>query len=119
MTPNGNKKKLRSGYTTGSCAAAAAKAATSLLVTAEPLQEVTIYLPDESKHRFDLFRCETTADGTMASVIKDAGDDPDVTNGAEIGALVRFLETGEESREKITVINGEGVGVAGGAMIGS
>jgi cobalt-precorrin-5B (C1)-methyltransferase len=86
------RKKLKSGYTTGACAAAAAKAAV-LLVTnhASRVTAVEIPFPDGSRVKFRIqdsgFRVqERTA---WASVIKDAGDDPDVTNGAEIVANVR------------------------------
>lgn len=106
--PPSAKKTLRSGYTTGACAAAAAKAAVRCLLGAVD-EAVEIPFPDGSRHRFALCRVRRLEDGgAMASVVKDAGDDPDVTNGAEIGAEVRWLE-GAQS-EKITLVNGPGVG---------
>ncbi|MBF0329536.1 MAG: cobalt-precorrin-5B (C(1))-methyltransferase [Nitrospirae bacterium] len=85
-------RPLRSGYTTGACAAAAAKAAAFILLNSgAALSEVEIPFPNGSRHKFRIhesgFRSD---DGTaFASVIKDAGDDPDVTNGAEVIAEVR------------------------------
>jgi cobalt-precorrin-5B (C1)-methyltransferase len=103
-----NKEKLRSGYTTGACAAAAAKAAVRCLLGARD-EAVEIPFPDGSRHRFVLCRVQRLdGDRAMASVVKDAGDDPDVTNGAEIGAEVRWLD-GPET-EPITLVNGPGVG---------
>jgi len=94
---------LRSGYTTGACAAAAAKAATSLLLNAgvgvhdlESLPLVEIPFPDGSRVRFTIhsfaLEAHTSWQSARASIIKDAGDDPDVTNGAEIAAEVRVLD---------------------------
>ncbi|MDH5298736.1 MAG: cobalt-precorrin-5B (C(1))-methyltransferase [Desulfobulbaceae bacterium] len=86
-------KRLRSGYTTGACAAAAAKAATMALLTGEIPARVEIPFPDGSRVGFALCRCQVNGDGDrrqgLASVVKDAGDDPDVTNGAEIVAVAR------------------------------
>ncbi len=107
--PPSAKKTLRSGYTTGACAAAAAKAAVRCLLGAVDDEAVEIPFPDGSRHRFALCRGRLLEDGgAMASVVKDAGDDPDVTNGAEIGAEVRWLEGAQG--ERITLVNGPGVG---------
>jgi cobalt-precorrin-5B (C1)-methyltransferase len=79
------KQGLRSGYTTGSCATAGAKAAALAIVERRMRPDVEITLPRGQKVRFQLHSCvrhsETAAE---CSVIKDAGDDPDVTHGAEI-----------------------------------
>jgi cobalt-precorrin-5B (C1)-methyltransferase len=137
------KKKLRSGYTTGACAAAAAKAAAELLLGNRnpgdsgvgarcnvPLRRdmgihtvkaVEIPLPDSSRVKFGIqragFRDQCTA---WASVIKDAGDDPDVTNGAEIVAEATIVrKRGSEEAIvgarravplQIIIKGGEGVG---------
>ena len=86
MTPR--KKRLRSGFTTGACAAAAAKAAALLLISGQTPQEVSIPFPDGQSRSFSIKRSELRKGSdyrkASASVIKDAGDDPDVTNGAEI-----------------------------------
>ncbi len=114
-------KRLRSGYTTGACAAAAAKAATLFSLTGRCPAEVEIPFPDGSRHRFAVLRSEQRCCGGekkyFASIQKDAGDDPDVTNGAEIGAEIRpgqpenmtacvALEAGS-----FFLCRGEGVGV--------
>ena len=93
-------KKLRSGYTTGACAAAAAKAAAMLLMSSElgvqslgKIQNVDIPFPDGSRHKFKI-QASRVKDGiAVASIIKDAGDDPDVTNGAEIVAEIRIQDS--------------------------
>lgn len=111
MEKPSKRKPLRSGYTTGACAAAAAKAAVMALLQWEQPGQVEIPFPDGSRHRFELCRYGgTVAGGAMASVVKDAGDDPDVTNGAEIGAEVRWLAD-RVHNERIVLHNGPGVGL--------
>ncbi len=112
-------KRLRSGYTTGACAAAAAKAATMLLVKGIVLERVDIPFPDGSRHGFDVQECAKKKEEARAGVIKDAGDDPDVTNGAMIEAFVRYHEDNISLPEHyinlddIILYDGEGVGRAG------
>jgi cobalt-precorrin-5B (C1)-methyltransferase len=110
------KKELRSGYTTGACAAAAAKAAV-LLVTrhASRVTEVEIPFPDGSRVKFKIQRFEMDGDLVRASVFKDAGDDPDVTNGAEIVAEARIVQQSNDvgARHALPVpfiTGGKGVG---------
>ena len=80
-----DKQGLRSGYTTGSCATAGAKAAVLAIVQRRLLYEVEITLPRGERVRFTLHSCQRYSDTAVeCSVIKDAGDDPDVTHGAEI-----------------------------------
>jgi cobalt-precorrin-5B (C1)-methyltransferase len=91
-------EKLRSGWTTGTCAAAAAKAAARALVSGEAQEEVDIKLPrkgEERRVRFPVERCEVGEDGTWAEavIVKDAGDDPDVTDGAHLTARVAPCES--------------------------
>ncbi len=106
-------KKLRSGYTTGACSAAAAKAAMLLFLWSEECNNVEIPFPDGSRVRFVLaglnlaFLPEKTA---RASVVKDAGDDPDVTNGAIIEVTVS-ANPDPEPTEQITLVGGKGIGV--------
>jgi cobalt-precorrin-5B (C1)-methyltransferase len=79
------QRGLRSGYTTGSCATAGAKAAALVLVERRLRQDVEITLPRGQKVCFQLHSCKRHSDrAAECSVIKDAGDDPDVTHGAEI-----------------------------------
>lgn len=94
-------RQLRSGFTTGACAAAAAKASTIVLLrglsgTKRPsLAKVEIPFPDGSRRTFSIqrsaYRMENGVQIAEASVVKDAGDDPDITNGAEIVAEARLL----------------------------
>jgi cobalt-precorrin-5B (C1)-methyltransferase len=99
---------LKRGYTTGSCATAAVKAALLRLVCNESPSEVNITLPDGMQYLtipIDCIRDED--DGTVrADVIKDAGDDPDQTHRARIFARVKRNRSGE-----IVFLRGEGVGV--------
>lgn len=108
-------KRLRSGYTTGACAAAAAKAAAFLLKEGHKMHQVEIPFPDGSRHRFALFTTHTDDQGVTVSVIKDAGDDPDVTNGAEICARASWNKpaTGPIiTGENVMILGGKGVGHA-------
>ncbi len=82
------KKQLRTGWTTGACSAAAAKAATHVLIHQKPLQSVEITIPMGKKVTFAIKRCEFNKEEATCSVIKDAGDDPDCTNGAELTVTV-------------------------------
>jgi cobalt-precorrin-5B (C1)-methyltransferase len=100
------KQDLRSGYTTGACAAAASKAALLALIDQRPITEVSIRLPGGAVVAFALHSCSHTATDGSASVIKDAGDDPDVTHGAEICARVNW---GDEPG--VTFRRGIGVGL--------
>ena len=87
---------LRRGWTTGACATAAARAACVALQTGQFPDPVTITLPGGQEVAFALCRQNLAQGGTgaMASVIKDAGDDPDVTHGAEVCASVAWAESG-------------------------
>lgn len=98
---------LRGGFTTGSCAAAAAKAATMLLSHRNPGASVVITLPDGAHARFDIHRMDLGADHASAVIIKDAGDDPDVTNGAHVTVAATWNESDE-----VKLVAGEGIGTA-------
>jgi len=111
MRTTASKKRLRSGFTTGACAAAAAKAACHLLLSGERPNEVSIPFPEGPRHTFAVHQCQLAADGqARASVLKDAGDDPDVTNGAEICAAVAIHEGAEAESLALRFAAGEGVG---------
>lgn len=104
---------MRSGYTTGACAAAAAKAALLLLSGQVAPARVEIPFPDGSRHSFELCRCRKNGEMVLASVVKDAGDDPDVTNGAEIGVELRWLGQQEQDAHTegtVIFVQGRGVG---------
>ena len=97
-------KKLRCGYTTGSCAAAAAKAAAEALLTGRSVTSADILAPKGVLLSLPVSRCELSGGSALCSVIKDSGDDPDVTNGMEICAEVSFTDEGVE------ILGGSGVG---------
>jgi cobalt-precorrin-5B (C1)-methyltransferase len=100
-------KALRPGWTTGACAAAAAKAATAALLTGEPQTWTEIALPSGRRVTFATDRCDLSRPGRAeAVVVKDAGDDPDVTHGAHLTATVSWLPSGG-----IQLDGGVGVGV--------
>ena len=110
--PTVRGKGLRTGYTTGSCAAAASKAAVTALLTGVPVERVTIHLPIGRDADFAINRCEWTdrtpgSEKVLCSVIKDGGDDPDATHGAEICATIW---TGPSTKEGVTIKGGVGVG---------
>ena len=103
------RKGLRTGYTTGSCAAAAAKAATLALLSGKTVEQVSIRLPIGRDASFPVNRCQRSDEGreVLCSVIKDGGDDPDVTHGSEICAAVSYAS---ESTQGIHILGGAGVG---------
>lgn len=89
MVPPRDKKGQRTGYTTGSNAAAAAKAATMALLTGEWPEQVTITLPIGETATLTPLEQQLGDGWASCCMRKDAGDDPDVTHGALICALVR------------------------------
>lgn len=101
------KKQLRTGWTTGACSAAAAKASAYVLIHQKPLKDIEIMIPAGKKVTFALKRCEFSPEEATCSVIKDAGDDPDCTNGAELTTTVSWLKTPGE----ILLDRGPGVAV--------
>jgi cobalt-precorrin-5B (C1)-methyltransferase len=97
---------LRRGWTTGACATAATKSAYAALVTGQFLDPVEILLPGGERPAFALAREGRDGDSTTAGVIKDAGDDPDVTHGALVLATARRGSPGSG----VTFRAGPGVG---------
>ncbi len=97
---------LRRGWTTGACAAAAARAAFAALLTGEFPDPVTIRLPRGQKPSFPLALAELNGKSARAGIVKDAGDDPDVTHGATIVAEIAWAAPGSG----IGFAAGEGVG---------
>ena len=124
-----NQKKLRCGLTTGTCAAACAQAAMLRLLTGQVRSEVTVRLPESRKRVQVVGSAESdarsseqrvtlavypTADGGFATR-KDAGDDPDVTNGTEIRAYIQVCErvpsrVFASADGRLYLTGGEGVG---------
>ena len=97
-------KKLRCGFTTGSCAAAASKAAAEVLLTGKTVKCADILTPKGRRLEIKIERCELNENSVLCSVIKDSGDDPDITNGMEICAEVSLIGSGVE------IVGGKGVG---------
>jgi cobalt-precorrin-5B (C1)-methyltransferase len=99
-------RPLRRGWTTGACATAATKAALLALLTGAFPDPVEIRLPKGERPAFPLARQRLSADEAAAAIVKDAGDDPDVTHLAEVSATVRLLPAGSG----VVFRAGEGVG---------
>ncbi len=102
--PAAGAPTLRTGFTTGACAAAAARAAARALLTGAPVAAIAIVLPNGREARFEISRCELEVQRARCGVVKDAGDDPDVTHGAEIVAEVSLSR-----RPGVVLRGGEGV----------
>jgi cobalt-precorrin-5B (C1)-methyltransferase len=100
------ERPLRRGWTTGTCAAAAAKAAYAALVTGDFPDPVEVTLPRGERPSFALATTRKDDASATAGVIKDAGDDPDVTHGALVCATVRLGAAGTG----VSFRAGEGVG---------
>jgi cobalt-precorrin-5B (C1)-methyltransferase len=99
-----DRKRMRTGFTTGACAAAAAKAATRTLVRGLVLTEIETTLPNRMRVTFPLKRAELAPPRATCSVVKDAGDDPDCTHGAEMTATVELT-----ARAGVEIRGGAGV----------
>ena len=98
-------KKLRLGYTTGSCAAAAAKAAAWMLLTGQRKERIQLQTPKGIALDLQVYDIRMEPDRVFCAIEKDGGDDPDVTKGMHITATVfRAEESG------ISIDGGEGVG---------
>lgn len=106
MTGRKPEGELRRGWTTGACATAAATAAYGALLTGGFADPVTITLPGGQEPSFPLSRHDLDGGRATAGIIKDAGDDPDVTHGAEIIVQVELAEHGAG----VVFRAGEGVG---------
>lgn len=98
---------LRYGFTTGSCATAAAKAALYMLLSGRELSNISISTPSGIDYNPEIIDIKKGDDYVSCAVIKDSGDDPDVTKGAQIVARV---EAAEEDELSIVIDGGEGVG---------
>ncbi len=106
--------ELRKGFTTGSCAAAAAKAACRMLLSGSDVDKISIITPKGPAFDAEILNIERTAGSVKCAVRKDGGDDPDITTGALIEAEVRFAgaEEGAEkgSAPRVIIKGGKGVG---------
>lgn len=101
----GQMSELRSGITTGTCAAAAAQAAARVLCGLPAPDRVEIPLPQGRRLAVPILYARQTSVGSAAAVRKDAGDDPDVTDGMEVVVTLCWAET-----SPVEFVAGEGVG---------
>lgn len=104
-----SKKELRKGFTTGSCGAAAAKAALYMLLTGSVKDEIEIITPGGAVFRTEVKDIFREGNRVRCAVVKDGGDDPDVTTGLHVTAEVRAEERGDGALE-IRIEGGPGVG---------
>ncbi|MBQ6170045.1 MAG: cobalamin biosynthesis protein CbiD [Ruminococcus sp.] len=98
-------EKLRCGYTTGSCAAAAAKAAAEMIFTGHEVTGVKLMTPKGIMLDLDVVDAELKDGSASCAIVKDSGDDPDITNGIRVYSRVRLIPEGT------VILGGEGVGV--------
>ncbi len=103
-------KKMREGYTTGSCVSAAARAGALLLSGQEKIDKVKIQLVKEGTLEIPLDSIEFLPDGVKVRVIKDGGDDPDITHGHIIEVITRFIER-QGQYEDFIFRAGKGIGI--------
>ena len=97
-------RRLRCGYTTGSCAALAAAGAAELLLSGTAPETLTLLTPGGLRVETEPVFCRMEGERAFCAVRKDAGDDPDVTDGILIVAAV------SKSADGITIDGGEGIG---------
>ena len=100
-----NNKKMRMGYTTGSCAAAASKAAAWMLLHGRLLPEVELMTPKGIALHLEVLEPKFSATSASCAIRKDAGDDPDVTDG-----LLIYATVSRTAQPGVTLDGGEGVG---------
>ena len=100
------RSKMRTGYTTGTCATAGAKAAVLAILDQKGPETVEVTLPKRTKITIKISRCDFDRSSATCTVIKDGGDDPDVTHGAEINTSVTLTD----KPGSIEIDGGEGVG---------
>jgi cobalt-precorrin-5B (C1)-methyltransferase len=113
-TAKARPRALRTGWTTGTCASAAAKAAVIALRDQAAPDSVEVALPGGRRVRFAVEACERSPGQATAVVVKDAGDDPDVTDGARLTARVRWHPdpgAGLEGGEGVGVVTRPGLGI--------
>lgn len=104
-----SKKELRKGFTTGSCGAAAAKAALYMLLTGSVKDEIEIITPGGAVFRTEVKDIFREGNRVRCAVVKDGGDDPDVTTGLHVRAEVRAEER-DDGKLEIQIEGGPGVG---------
>jgi len=100
------KGKLRNGFTTGTCATAASKAAILAITEQKKIESISVLLPKRDKIEIKIKYCDFQKENARCVVIKDGGDDPDVTHDAEI--IVDLALTSKTNT--IEIDGGDGVG---------
>ena len=100
-----NNKKMHFGYTTGSCAAAAAGAAAEMLFSKNKVETIKLMTPKGIELDLEILHADIQSDHVSCAVKKDAGDDPDMTDGLEVFAEVSFSDDGKHH-----IDGGRGVG---------
>ncbi|MFB6346044.1 MAG: cobalt-precorrin-5B (C(1))-methyltransferase [bacterium] len=90
--PRHKSDDLETGFTTGTCATATSKAALKTLITGETYDRVSVDLPIEQELELEVWEVNRTSDEVTYAIEKDAGDDPDITDGATIYSTVEFVE---------------------------
>lgn len=101
---------MRYGFTTGSCAAAAAKAAAYMLLFGIKKEKITIKTPKGITYNADIMDISIKSDEVSCAVMKDGGDDPDVTTGCLIYATVKITDKERKQELIINIDGGKGVG---------
>ena len=105
-----NQKKLRFGYTTGSCAAGAARGAVRLLLGEDEISEVELMTPKGTLLHLEILDRKRSENAASCAVRKDAGDDPDTTNGILVYAKVEKFLIRSDMEDRIVIDGGIGVG---------
>lgn len=105
-----NQKKLRFGYTTGSCAAGAARGAAELLLGEDEIEEAELMTPKGILLHLELLDIKRDENAASCAVRKDAGDDPDTTNGILVYAKVEKFQIRSDMEDRIVIDGGTGVG---------
>ncbi|MBQ9981357.1 MAG: cobalamin biosynthesis protein CbiD [Oscillospiraceae bacterium] len=107
---NVGAQKLRCGYTTGSCATAAAKAAAQMLLSGKKTDKVSIVTPKRIDLDLEVSCAKIGMGYAECAIAKDSGDDPDITNGLLIFVRVEFAKSGVPEENDIVITGGKGVG---------
>ena len=105
-----NQKKLRFGYTSGSCAAGAARGAARLLLGEDEISEVELMTPKGILLHLEILDRKRSENAASCAVRKDAGDDPDTTNGILVYAKVEKFLIRSDMEDRIVIDGGIGVG---------
>ncbi len=113
INKSGSRKVLRWGYTTGTCATAATRAALEAILKGTAPKTVPVRLPGGRTISIPIKGVEATGEGAIAAVVKDGGDDPDCTHGAEIQSKVVLFHGSGDGHQQYTlnIKGGKGVGM--------